>query len=103
MAKPLVDQDERCLVPGARREADNPLQREDADAEMHDTLTERLVRGVRTMFFLDVSLFLRQVAGNPRGEFRAQLVDGELAPGQHVVDLGAGQLHRLGQTHVEFA
>jgi hypothetical protein len=38
---------------------------------MHDTLTERLVRGVGTFFFPDVALSLRQIASNPRGDLCA--------------------------------
>ncbi|MCY1232827.1 hypothetical protein D9M72_453420 [compost metagenome] len=101
IAKPLVDQDERRLVPHARREAEHPLQREDTDAEMHDALTERLPRGVGTVVLPDVALSLRQPAGNPRGDLRPQLVDGEPAPGQYLMDFRTGQLHRLGQAYAK--
>jgi hypothetical protein len=102
VAQPLVDQDERRPVPGVWSEADNPLQREDTNAEMHDSVTGRLARGVRTRLFPDVPLFFRQLWGNARGEFRTQLVDGELAPGQHTFDLCASQLDRLAAPHIEF-
>lgn len=44
--QPLARQDERCLVPGPGREADNPLQRQDPEAEVDDGLPDRLARGV---------------------------------------------------------
>ncbi|MPM18814.1 hypothetical protein SDC9_65230 [bioreactor metagenome] len=101
LAEPLGGQDERGPVPGARGEADDASQGEDADAEMNDGLAERLPRGVRTFFLPDVALLQRQPAGDPPSELRAEFVDGEPAPGQDIADLGLGQCDRLGQAHAE--
>ena len=58
--QPLLGQDEGCLVPGTWSEADDLPQGQDADAEMHDPLAERLARFVGALGFPDQALLARQ-------------------------------------------